>query len=166
MKYLFLVIIGLLISLWFVKIKLEIEVSKEKTKGNVIISNLFKYKISLNKTFDSKPKKLKDIFKILKMITNPLIKTVFSKAIIEKVDVELYMKEDDNPYLIFTGHLFLMKLRNLLYKYFKKVRKEKFKIGLEDEKSQGRIIVSINLGKLVTIILQNYDCFKKIISTK
>ena len=44
MKYVFLVIIGLLIGLWFMKIKLEIKVKKDKTEGNIIISNLFKYK--------------------------------------------------------------------------------------------------------------------------
>ena len=46
------------------------------------------------------------------------------------------------------------------------IKQEKFKVGLEEEKSNGKILVSINLGKLVTIILQNYYHFKRIITTK
>lgn len=166
MKYVFLVIIGLLIGLWFMKIKLEIEINKDKTKGNIIVSNLFKYKISLDRLFTSKPKKIKDILKMLKTITNPLIRKVFSKAVVEVVNIELYMDDDNNPYWIFAGHMFLIELRSLLYKYFGKIKKEKFKVGLEEEKSNGKILVSINLGKLVTIILQNYYHFKRIITTK
>lgn len=166
MKYVFLVIIGLLIGLWFMKIKLEINVKKDKTEGNIIISNLFKYKISLDRLFTSKPKKIKDILKMLKTITNPLIRKVFSKAVVEVVNIELYMDDDNNPYWIFAGHMLLIELRSLLYKYFERIEQERFKVGLEEEKSNGKILISINLGKLVIIILQNYNHFKKIITNK
>ncbi len=160
MKYLFLVIIGLLIGLWFVKIRLKIE-KKDILVSTLIITNLFKYKINLNKD-TSNSKNLKDIIKWIKIINNSFLIKIFKNAVVENVNIELFIKEDNNPYLVFLEHMFLIEIRKICYKYFNKVEKENFKIEMGESKSKGEIVISINLGKLVTIIMLNYKSLKKL----
>lgn len=167
MKYILLGIGILLTSLWFVQIKLKIEkIDDNLIKAKLFISNLLKWKIDITKRFSAKPKGIKDLLKVIKTITNPLIIKILKELVIEKINIELSMKEDDSPYLIFAGHMLLMEIRNLSYKYFKRIKKEKYQLTLETNKFQGEIIVSITLGKLVTIIIANYQNFKKLVLAK
>ncbi len=160
MRYVLLGIIILFICLWFVKIKLRIE-KKDILVTTLIITNLFKYKINLNKD-TSKSKNLKDVIKWFKIINNSFLIKSFNNAVVENVNIELFIEEDNNPYLIFLEHILLIEARKICYKYFKEVQKENFKIELGTSKSKGEIIISINLGKLVTIILQDYKSFKNL----
>lgn len=167
MKYVLLGISILFISLWFVQIKLKIKKDNDEAiKLKMIISNFLNLQIDLTKFFSAKPKGLKDLFKIIKKITNPLVFKILSELVVEKINIELSMDEDNNPYLIFASHMLLMEIRNLSYKYFKKIKKEKYSITLENNNFKGELIVSISLGKLVTIILTNYKNFRKLVLVK
>ena len=159
MKYLLFIIIALLLVFWFIKIKIKIE-SKQ---GYLIITNIFKIKISLNKIFKSQPKNIKEIILIFKNITNPLVFKILSNVTIDKINITLGIKEESNPFIIFTFHMLLIEIRNICYKYFKNVKNEKFVIELQDLSIKEEIIMSINLGKLVMLILMNFNSFKKII---
>lgn len=151
-------IIILIICLWFVKVKLKVT-KDHKFNTKLIISNLFKIKIDLEEKEETQD--LKKVIEVFRTITNPLISKIFSKSTIEKVKVNLFIREDQ-PYLVFLGHMLLIELRKLCHKYFKKIKYEKFKIEFGKQNFNGEIIVSINLGKLVTIILLNYKSFKKL----
>ncbi len=148
------------ICLYFVKIKLKIE-KDDILDTTLIISNFFKYKINLNKD-TSKSKNFKDVIKWFKIINNSFLIESFKNAVVEKVNMELFMKEDANPYLVFSAHILLIEARKICYEYFKKIQKENFKLQFGSSKSKGKIIISINFGKLVTIILQNYKSFKNL----
>lgn len=159
-------IIFLLVSLWIMRIKLKIsKVSGNKVESCLIISNLFRYKIDLETFSSSETKGIKDVIKFIKNITNPTMLKIFSTSLVEKINIELSFKMDSNPYLIFAGHMLLLELRNLCYRRFKKIKKEKYKIVLEEENAKQEIIISINLGKLVTIILRDYSSFKQLFKT-
>lgn len=162
MIYVILGLLILIIILLFVKIELKIE-KNNRIDTTLIISKIFKYKIDLDEMVKSNSSNIKDTINGIKKITNPFIRKVFSEATVERINIKLLFKIDDNPYIIFMGHMLLLKLRNLCYDSFKKIKKEYFKVSFGKPNFEGVILVSISLGKLVTIIIGNYKQFKLLI---
>lgn len=159
MYYVIIGMILLLSILFLVKVELKIE-KKEEVFIFLIIGKLYKKRLNQgsNSNFE-----LKDILEIIKKLNQSIVNNIFKSSSLKKIEIEAGFKIDDSPYVIFLGHMILLTIRNELSSMFKKVKKESYNVVINNKKLEGKLILSISLLKLVTIILSNYQEFKMII---
>lgn len=159
MYYVISTLIVIIIVLLVIRVQLKVE-KKEKFKIFLVIGGIYKKKLNKEENSDYG---FKEFLETINRLNKPILDKILTKSTVKKVDVTASFNLEDNPYIIFSGHLLLLELRKQLILIFKKIKKERYQVLIGNKKLEGKLILSIGLIKLVIIILSNYPEFKMII---
>lgn len=159
MNYIIIIISIISVLFLFIKVQLKIE-KKEEVLIYLMIGKFYKKKLN-KKT--GKSNTLKDLLEIVRKINNPIIEKILKKVTIENITITAGFKIDDSPYIIFSGHLILLQLQKIITSSFKKIKKQRYQIVVNNKQLKGEVLLSINLIKLVIIILCNYHEYQMIV---